>query len=50
MCSSDLVHINNVGRVTRDWGDYTGEQIVITDPGHAVPLDPRWSAVVIEEI
>lgn len=38
------VHANNVGVVTRkndhddEWGGYN----VITDPGHMVPLDPRW--------
>jgi hypothetical protein len=44
------VHQNNVGKVSRDWGAIHGDQIVITDPGHAIPLIPRWDEVPIEEI
>jgi len=44
------VHANNVGKVERHDDTYDGEVRVITDPGHAVPLEPRWAEVVIEEI
>jgi hypothetical protein len=33
------VHANNVGKVERTSG------WVITDPGHAVPLEQRWAVV-----
>ncbi len=42
------VHANNIGLVTRE--DNHEPIIVITDPGHAVPLIERWDEVVIEEI
>jgi len=42
------VHLNNIGLVYRE--DYDGDRVVITDPGHAVPLIERWDEVVIEEI
>jgi hypothetical protein len=42
------VHHHNIGTVYRE--DYDGDRIVITDPGHAVPLIDRWDEVVIEEI
>ncbi|MCP4204219.1 MAG: hypothetical protein GY769_20070 [bacterium] len=41
------VHADNIGLVVRE--DY-GERIVITDPGHAVPLIERWDHVEIEEV
>jgi len=44
------VHANNVGKVERHDDIWDGEVRVITDPGHAVPLEPRWREVVIEEI
>lgn len=44
------VHGNNVGKVERHDDAYDGEVRVVTDPGHAVPLLPRWDAVTIEEI
>jgi hypothetical protein len=42
------VHQGNVGHVTRP--DYTEPRIVITDPGHAVPLIDEWDEIEIEEI
>lgn len=44
------VHGDNVGKVERHDDIYDGEVRVITDPGHAVPLERRWAEVVIEEI
>ena len=38
------VHANNVGKVERTSG------WVITDPGHAVGLEPRWRSVVVPEL
>jgi predicted GIY-YIG superfamily endonuclease len=47
------VHANNVGVVTRppdeNYDDWHGIN-VITDPGHMVPLDPKWLNVRIKKI
>jgi hypothetical protein len=40
------VHANNIGRVEEP----DREGFVITDPGHAVPLDERFAAVRIEAV
>jgi len=40
------VHFNNIGRVEQN----DREGFVITDPGHAVPLDERFAAVRIDAI
>ena len=40
------VHTNNVGQVTRE--EYGGPVWVITDPGHAVPLDARHDTVSVD--
>lgn len=38
------VHANNVGKVERTSG------WVITDPGHAVPLEERWRTVTVRDL
>lgn len=42
------VHYMNVGKVDRP--DYQNGAIVITDPGHAVALDPKWDQIPIEAL
>lgn len=42
------VHLGNIGRVTR--ADYGDPILAITDPGHAVPLEPRQDEVKVEEL
>lgn len=45
------VHGGNIGMVDRaDDAGRASPQRVITDPGHAVPLDDRWQSVTIEEL
>lgn len=39
------VHNNNVGKVDR-----LSQAYVITDPGHAVPLNPKYETVAIEDL
>jgi hypothetical protein len=42
------VHLNNIGRLLRE--DYSSGVWGITDPGHAVPLDDRFAAVVVPSL
>jgi len=42
------VHVGNIGRRVRE-GDHFGE-IVITDPGHAVPLERELARVVVPSL
>jgi hypothetical protein len=42
------VHLNNIGRLLRE--DYSSGVWGITDPGHAVPLDDRFAAVLIPSL
>lgn len=42
------VHTGNIGRVDRP--DYGGQALVITDPGHALPLDTRFATVAIDSL
>ena len=42
------VHHNNVGRVVRE--HHSRPFWVITDPGHMVPLDPKWMTVEVEQL
>lgn len=39
------VHLGNIGEATPE--DYSTWELVITDPGHMVPLDPKWLKVDI---
>lgn len=40
------VHCNNIGEVVPE--GYDSWDLVITDPGHMVPLDPKWLNVAIQ--
>jgi len=42
------VHLNNIGEVTPE--DHTTWELVITDPGHMVPLDTRWLNVKVPQL
>lgn len=42
------VHGGNIGQVERE--DYSRPIWVITDPGHMVPLDPKWTKIEIPEL
>jgi len=42
------VHLNNVGEVTPP--DFSSWILAITDPGHMVPLDPKWLRVEIPQL
>ena len=45
------VHRQNIGQVTRADSDYGPQTYtVITDPGHAVPLDRKWANVQVPEL
>jgi len=42
------VHTGNIGEVVPP--EHTSWEIVITDPGHMVPLDPKWLQVEIPQL
>jgi len=42
------VHFNNIGEVQPE--NYTSLELVITDPGHMVPLDPKWLQVQVPQL
>jgi hypothetical protein len=42
------VHLGNIGEVTPH--DFSSWEIVVTDPGHMVPLDPKWLSVRIPQL
>lgn len=44
------VHLNNIGMPTGELANEIGMTPIITDPGHALALDDRYSGVQIEEL
>jgi hypothetical protein len=42
------VHLGNVGEIRPP--DHTSWELGITDPGHMVPLDPKWLQVTIPQL
>ena len=44
------VHLNNIGMPTGDLLNEIGMTPIITDPGHAIALDDRYSGVQVEEL
>lgn len=42
------VHLGNIGEVVPP--EHSSWEIVITDPGHMVPLDPKWLQVEIPQL
>lgn len=44
------VHLNNIGMPTGKLAEEIGMTPIITDPGHAIALDDRYSGVQVEEL
>lgn len=42
------VHLGNIGETTPE--DFSSWELVITDPGHMVPLDPKWLSVEVPRL